>query len=222
MHMLGKNHIIANLASVAILGTADIALVQQSSKIPMLTPAAAKIANYMSADGTMALPLTGLKLSILLTDTPGNICMFWIMSFLLFIIGSLLPDIDSPNSLLGRHISINVPHRTWTHAIWGFLVLCVLSVGFRPLAWCALGMFLHLFWDSLSVGGNCWFYPFSKYKDYSSGAHVKRHHWAKLYRVGSISERVIVCVLAVIAMLCIGRPLYQVVIAGMIAVYISR
>lgn len=212
--MLGKNHIVVNLASVTMLGTATVALAQQSSESPLgaLAPVAMNTINYMATNGAVTLPSTGLECNFPIL--PGNpsllfdTYLFWVVTFLFFTLGSLLPDIDSDNSLLGRYVRIGVQHRTWTHSVWGLPFLCFAGVYFRPMLWCALGVFLHLFWDSLSVGGNCWFYPFSKYIDYSSGAHVKQHHWAKLYRVGGLSEQIIVYALVIMALLCIGWLVY--------------
>lgn len=214
--MLGKNHIVANLASVTMLGTTTVALAQHYSPHTSLgawAPVARETIDYMSTNGAVSLPSTGLKSSF--PFLPGNpsfsfdTYLFWVAVFLFFVLGSVLPDIDSDNSLLGRYVRIGVQHRTWTHAIWGLPVLCLAGVYYRPMMWCALGVFLHLFWDSFSVGGNCWFYPFSKYIDYSSGAHVKQHHWAKLYRVGGLSEKVVVCVLVVMALLCLSWMFYE-------------
>lgn len=225
--MLGKNHIVANLASVTMLGTATVTLAQQSSKTTLgaLAPVARKTINYMSTNGAVSLPSTGFEGRV--PFLPGNplvsfdTCLFWIAAFFLFIIGSLLPDIDNSNSLLGRYVNVGVPHRTWTHSVWGLPFLCLAGVYFRPMMWLALGVFLHLFWDSFSVGGNCWFYPFSKYVDYSSGAHVKRHHWLKLYRVGGLSETILVWILVGMAALCVGRLCYGVFIPSALGINAS-
>lgn len=222
--MLGKNHIIASLASVTMLGTATVALAQQSSETPLgaLAPVAMKTLQYMSTNGAVTLPTINLSGYL-----PGYLSgfldalLFWAAAFLLLMIGSILPDIDSDNSLLGRYVRIGVQHRTWTHTAWGLPFLCFAGVYYRPMMWCALGVFLHLFWDSLSVGGNCWFYPFSKYIDYSSGAHVKRHHWAKLYRVGDLSEKVIVWALIVMAVLCVGWLFYEMCMLKMMGINVA-
>ena len=222
--MLGKNHIVASLASVTMLGTATVALAQQSSETPLgaLAPVAMKTLQYMSTNGAVTLPTINLSGYL-----PGYLSgfldalLFWAAAFLLLMIGSILPDIDSDNSLLGRYIRIGVQHRTWTHTAWGLPFLCFAGVYYRPMMWCALGVFLHLFWDSLSVGGNCWFYPFSKYIDYSSGAHVKRHHWAKLYRVGDLSEKVIVWALIVMAVLCVGWLFYEMCMLKMMGINVA-
>lgn len=222
--MLGKNHIVASLASVTMLGTATVALAQQSSETPLgaLAPVAMKTLQYMSTNGAVTLPTINLSGYL-----PGYLSgfldalLFWAAAFLLLMIGSILPDIDSDNSLLGRYVRIGVQHRTWTHTAWGLPFLCFAGVYYRPMMWCALGVFLHLFWDSLSVGGNCWFYPFSKYIDYSSGAHVKRHHWAKLYRVGDLSEKVIVWALIVMAVLCVGWLFYEMCMLKMMGINVA-
>lgn len=225
--MLGKNHIVANLASVTMLGTATVALAQQSSETPLgaLAPVAMNTMEYMSTNGAVSLPATGFVGSI--PFLPGNPALsfdaylFWVAAFLLFILGSVLPDIDSENSLLGRYVRICVPHRTWTHAVWGLPFLCLAGVYYRPMMWCALGVFLHLFWDSFSVAGNCWFYPFSKYIDYPGGAHIKKRHWAKLYRVGGLSEKIVVGVLVTMAVLCVCWLCYEIFIPRILGVNVG-
>lgn len=203
--MLGKNHIVAGLASSTILSISISTLSDQPSESSLgaLAPVASKILGYMTSDGTIVFPKTDFSVSIpFIEGTPViffDVYAFAIISFFLFILGSLLPDIDSPNSMLGRYVHVNIQHHTWTHAIWGFLLLCFFGVYYRPLMWCALGVFLHLFWDSFSVGGNCWFYPFSKYIDYPGGAHVKKNHVLKIYRVGELSEDIIIVLLVGIA-----------------------
>lgn len=106
-----------------------------------------------------------------------------------YFLGVLLPDIDKPKSILGRLFHIPVEHRTWTHAIYLYLFFAVLGQ-FQPVfGWLALGAFVHLFWDSLSACGNCWFYKiFSNYRKYPGGAKVKKGHKLKLYRTGEWSE----------------------------------
>ena len=184
--MLGKNHLITNTASLVILSTGTLALSNQSSDTPFgaLAPAARTVISAFTHYG----------------DTP------WITigaGLLLFYLGSLLPDIDSAHSMLGRHLHLPVKHRTWTHAIWIPLILFVAGFAFPPLWWVTLGYVLHLFWDGLSRGGVCWFYPISQYREYSNGAKVKKHHWLKLYSVGGFSENVVVTSIVILAFVCV-------------------
>ena len=108
------------------------------------------------------------------------ICLF------LFMLGLLVPDTDSPVSTLGRYIHIPVEHRTWLHTAWflGLFVLagfaCIFHAAFY---WLSYGIFLHLFMDSFSKCGVCWFYPISQYRHFgSNGAKVKKNHKIVLYK----------------------------------------
>ena len=112
-------------------------------------------------------------------------------SFLVaYFIGVLLPDVDNPNSMLGRFIHIPVEHRTWLHAIYIYLIPAVLGWFVHPaFSWLFFGVLVHLFWDSFSAAGNCWFYKlFSDYRNYPGGAKVKKGHKLKLYHTGEWTE----------------------------------
>ena len=106
-----------------------------------------------------------------------------------YLFGTLLPDIDSPGSMLGKYGAVRVGHRTWTHSLWPALLLFAAGWFLRPLAWMALGYVVHLFWDSLSRMGVCWFYPYPGYLEYGK-AKVKRNHWVWLYHNGTVMETV--------------------------------
>lgn len=119
-----------------------------------------------------------------------------------YLIGNLLPDIDNPDSTLGRFIHIPVGHRTWLHAIYLYLLVAVIGMDFPVFAWMVLGVVVHLFWDSFSVCGNCWFYKMlSDYRVYPDGAKIKKGHKLKLYRTGEWSEYLLV---AIIVMVSVG------------------
>lgn len=95
-------------------------------------------------------------------------------------IGGLLPDIDHQGSYLGSKIKPisyavrkTMGHRGATHA--PFVILLVLGSihiatrGFGApihpfMIGIAMGMFSHIFLDSLTVGGIPWLYPFKKKK----------------------------------------------------------
>lgn len=86
------------------------------------------------------------------------------------IFGSLLPDIDTPYSILGKKIPflstkiyIKFGHRTYTHDIGLFLILAILSIMKYPLSlgfW--IGYIGHLFLDGFTYSGTSCFYLFSK------------------------------------------------------------
>lgn len=185
--MLGRDHLIANTASLAILSTGMATLAEQPVVSPLgaLAPATtAVISAFTQYGGIDPFAVTGLGL-------------------VFFYIGTLLPDIDSEHSMLGRHIHLPMEHRTWTHAVWLPLIFIVAGFAFPPLWWAALGYVLHLFWDSLSRGGVCWFYPISRYVSYSGGAKVKRGHWLKLYSVGGVSEYILTAIIAAAGIICV-------------------
>lgn len=115
-------------------------------------------------------------------------------------IGSLLPDIDSKNSMLGRYVSLvedMFGHRRFIHTIW-FVFLLTFGLyfynqGLSLTSWFFLwAVSFHLFLDWLSRGGLDWIYPFGEgYKTYASGASIYKGYRPKLYRVGGTGESVI-------------------------------
>ena len=76
----------------------------------------------------------------------------------------------------------------------------------RLFAWHGLGYVLHLFWDSFSKAGICWFYPISNYRRYPNGAFVKRGRHLTLYSVGNASEAAVLVTLwtMLIALIALG------------------
>lgn len=177
--MLGINHIITNTCSI-VLGAECLLLLRDTvDKI--------NIAFFKNAYDNTIKFLTPQMNS-------GITFYIWIASaILIFYLGTLLPDCDSRNSILGKIIYIPVEHRTWTHTIWLPLFVFICSIWIPILFYFGLGYLLHLLWDSLSVCGICFFYPFSKYRYYGgNGAKVKKKHRLKLYRTGKISEGIIV------------------------------
>lgn len=83
-------------------------------------------------------------------------------------IGSLLPDIDHPGSLLGRRMKvvsvIGLGHRGWTHSFLGFGIFTLLAYVIIPkyLLGFVIGYLSHLILDSLNPSGVAWLIPFSK------------------------------------------------------------
>jgi membrane-bound metal-dependent hydrolase YbcI (DUF457 family) len=76
----------------------------------------------------------------------------------------------------------------------------------------AFGYFLHVFGDSFSYGGVCWFYPFSRYRVYPSGAMIKRGRHLRCYRVGLPSEGIFV---AVVCLICLLPVIYMIYNGGL-------
>ena len=165
--MLGKSHVTVNVCTFITL----------SNSTAMITKA------YKGAGSTQISNVLTSAASYFQHTEPLNKYFFVGLSFVFFILGSLLPDIDCPTSTLGRIIYIPVEHRTWTHTIWFVIAFGIGSIWFRPLIWLALGFFLHLFWDNFSRTGICFIYPIIK---------KRKHHPLKLYKSGSVSELVVV------------------------------
>lgn len=182
--MLGKNHLITNIASTAIIFS-GITFLAARPETNQLNEIAIAAKNYF-------IPLEE-------NADMFNKIIFFALSFLGFWIGTYLPDIDSPSSKFGKIIHLPFKHRTWTHAVWFPLFLFILSFNINFLAWMCLGYVLHLFWDSLSSCGVCWLYPLSQYREYPNGAIVKKGHKIKLYKVGDITEKILIFTIVFLA-----------------------
>ena len=126
--------------------------------------------------------------------------------FALYILGSLLPDIDSKNSIIGRKIHLPLEHRTWTHSVWAILILFIASIFFVLLRPVLVGYIMHMLEDTPSACGICWLYPFHNYIEYESGAKIAKGHKFKLYRTSDLSESIfvfgIIAIFVIIIWLC--------------------
>ena len=116
-----------------------------------------------------------------LTEPVGDMSMwlFGLISVTLFLIGTILPDIDHPESIIGRWAYLPVKHRTWTHAIYGSIIFWVIGLFYRPVFYLGWGTFCHSFFDDFSATGTPWLYP------------LKRKHHLTLYHTGEMSECVV-------------------------------
>ena len=186
--MLGNNHAVMNTTITVSSATGLLYLSQYQGDNTVLDIASTYYVGYI--------------IDFVTSDTYGlPIILYMSVCVILFLIGTYLPDIDSPTSTLGRYMPWHPEkHRVWTHNIWVVSFLFVTSILFRPFVWLFWCYTLHLVVDSFSYAGVCWFYPFSKYRHYNNGAFVKKNHKLKLYREGSPAEYVIValsCVLCI-------------------------
>ena len=87
------------------------------------------------------------------------------------LIGSLIPDIDSPSSTIGMlfpHLSVWInnkfEHRTITHDLLLWSIVAIISSILFPITlgfWC--GYIGHLILDAFTVAGICWGYSFHKH-----------------------------------------------------------
>lgn len=158
--MSGYQH----LTGAVIAGT-DLFLLSKNVKaerLPRLTPFFEKIAAYLTPEHPFE----------------------WIFCIVCFLIGNLFPDMDSPNSLLGRHVHISGGgHRRWMHTVYP-IVPCLFMgcIGKSVfICWFAAGALLHLFLDAPSRCGVCFFNPVTGYREYAGGAKIKKGHWFVLY-----------------------------------------
>lgn len=122
---------------------------------------------------------------------PGNIAASAVVGLGLYLIGTLLPDIDSEKSLLGRFVHLPFEHRTLTHSIWVPVVLFALGFLWAGFWWLGAGYLVHLLFDSASRAGICWFWPISDYRTCANGGRIKNRHNFWLYRTGKVSEYVL-------------------------------
>lgn len=194
--MLGRDHMITNVCSGLLLTEGLFAV--NTCYTGMWAKEVHNLTEHMITD--------------LVHPCNLNPWLILVISVGLFLLGTLLPDIDSKTSTLGRWIHIPVGHRTWTHTIWACVLLFLPCIWQKIFIWLFLGYVLHLFWDSFSRAGVCWFYPISQYRSYGN-AKVKRLHMLKLYRTGSTSEFVVVAVLIVatvlVTVLCYKNNIIQ-------------
>ena len=190
--MMGRNHLIVNGAVCAgSLGVCCSVVISKVSNVQ------------------------DLSLSVLKYFYPASLCgniswdllSFWpiylLCSLLLLAFGSLLPDIDSKESILGRFLYLPVRHRTWTHSIWFVIPLVCLGLIHPILRFIWLGCFLHILADEFSRGGVCFLYPIHAYRRYPNGAFVAIGHKMKLYHTGDKSElRCVIAVCVISILIC--------------------
>ena len=184
--MRGYNHITTGFSTVVIIDTI-LKTIQSKFGYGICTI-------FRNAINPASMLDTGNK--IVTGILTGAICTA------VFLLGCLLPDCDLKTSIIGKVFYVPVRHRTWTHTIWIILILLILSYVNTCFIWLAYGYFLHIFYDSLSKGGICWFYPISKYLNYSSGAQIKKGHKIYLYKTSEISEKIVAGVIFAIGIMC--------------------
>ena len=151
--MIARNHIITGADSVVCLGAAVYTFAYNVD-----------LGIFSAACGQLIESLAGINSLYKLCAIP------------LYIFGLLLPDCDRKTSVIGRFFYLPVKHRTWTHSVWFVLPWVIAGAWFMPLWSTAFAIMVHDFWDSLSNGGVCFFYPFTKYRDLPNGAHFKPGH----------------------------------------------
>ena len=181
--MVAKSHIPTNIATTVLVSNIFVSTIHYGGE-------KLKLVGEITASSLV---------SMFSPTTSENTFLFLVMGFLLFLIGSVLPDIDNPNSVLGRFNPIPLGHRTITHAIWIPIILFLVGIKFHLINFLALGYLLHILRDAASSQGVCFLWPFTKYIDYGNGAKIKNNHRWYLYKTGSITETILVIILVCIA-----------------------
>ncbi|MFQ5474383.1 MAG: metal-dependent hydrolase [Candidatus Nanoarchaeia archaeon] len=99
--------------------------------------------------------------------TPERALLF----FALVLLGSLLPDVDHPDSFLGKRTKIFAllfEHRGFLHSIYAVALAVIfgfIMFGNNSLAWAlAIGYFSHLVSDAFSKEGIMFFQPWWRFR----------------------------------------------------------
>jgi len=107
------------------------------------------------------------------------------IAFIGTFIGAILPDIDEPNSYIGRKFIFfsevlklsGMRHRTYTHSLLFPFLIALFGI-FHPIFYfIAFGAFMHIIEDFLTNSGVPLFYPF-----------IKERFGLRLFNTGSIFE----------------------------------
>lgn len=171
--MRGGNHVIMNFSTA--LGVGGTLAAMHHSDVAFLHNTSDRILKFL------------FRPDFNVVNTVFSVVMMSAFAAFLYMLGSVLPDIDHPYSGIGKVIHIPVKHRTWTHAIYAVLLFLLLGIKWRLCAWLGLGYFGHLIVDSMSASGVDWIYP-----------KKNNHHFIKLYRTSQFSEKFVVGIWAVV------------------------
>ncbi|MGX1266713.1 membrane-bound metal-dependent hydrolase YbcI (DUF457 family) [Rossellomorea marisflavi] len=149
--------------------------------------------------------LVVLCMSVLVFGFDSNYSFQLALILLSFSLGSVLPDIDSENSTIGKYIkpiSSMIPHRTITHTIWAVLVIGVAAWFSQSIYVFALavGYAVHIAEDSFSEQGIRWFYPIPAMKS-------KRFRLA--YETGGFAETIMFFLAIGIHIVCAGYVIWS-------------
>lgn len=178
--MVAKNHILTGTASAVCLGAVVYTLAYN-----------------------VDVGIVSTACSRLIEQAAGVNSLYKLCAIPLFLLGLILPDCDLRTSVVGRFFYLPCKHRTWTHSVWFVLPSVIAGIWFLPLWALAFAIVIHDFWDGLSNGGVCFFYPFTKYRDLPSGAHFKPGHKG-FYATGTADETFMTVIACCMAALAVG------------------
>lgn len=176
--MLGRNHLVAGtgvalgisglVAKLAELDSNDEFIATASSnvtKISVVLGEAVRIFLTKTLD-VVSSAAQWVWDYVFVYQNGYQMVLYLLLGFLLFWLGSLFPDMDTKNSMLGRYVTIPGPHRGPTHTDWIPLGLLFVSI-FEPLrviVFLALGIAIHNELDGWSTAGRARFWPLGKWK----------------------------------------------------------
>lgn len=131
--------------------------------------------NHLLVSTAVAMPVMNQTGAL----TVSNMLALWL--------GAVLPDIDEPESYIGRRtrgisdlINLIFGHRGITHTLLfiGIMGILVFLFGFKEIGfWLVVGAFLHILEDSFSKSGVKWLLPLTD----------KTYH-VPIYTTGSLIE----------------------------------
>lgn len=198
--MLGRHHVTSGIA-LGVIG------------VSVATIAGVSALAQSAVDGTATTGYAhwfGMELQHWKNMSVSDTARTLILGGLMFVVGTLLPDIDSPTSSINRILHLRYvrwpfPHRTLTHSIWPIIALIVLSAAWPYFAWLAAGMATHIVLDAFSTSGVCLLWPLTRYKRSRNRRRYSAHHLA-MYRVGGHMENAInrVLIIAAVILCCIA------------------
>ena len=202
--MMGRSHVVASAATC--VAAASVGRLVLDSGAEVLTPAREAVDLVVSR-------------YVLVTPNPWLEFVWASGCALLFFLGTILPDIDQPNSLVCSMLrfSIPLPHRRVTHSLWACILFLVLGLRVRPLMYLFAGYVVHVLMDKPSYAGVCLLWPFTRYEEYPNGAFVARGHKLKLYRTGEGSE-----ILFVVFVWCVSLVLAWAAFGDYILTFVRR
>lgn len=221
--MMGRNHLVVGTALGAALvvwtkALADpdhgaTAFLQEGIEAAGEAPVMALLAETVPWSVRLSEPFSWLvSWAVPLVDGSMWLLPWSVAALCLFWLGSLLPDVDSAKSILGRHFPKGTfgPHRGFTHTDWLLVALLLVSLPgpMRILFWLFLGTALHDWLDGLGRAGRARFYPLgsgTKVVELSGGERcvvVTSHRG--LYRSGRRSETIVAAVLLVLSGLAVA------------------
>lgn len=186
--MMSRSHVVSGAA--VCLGAAGAGRALLNSEAEFLAPARDFVSGLVNR-------------YVVLSGNPGLEIVLVLTGLALFFFGTILPDVDQPNSTVSKilHFYLPLPHRRFTHSIWPTFAFFCAGWKYPILMYLFAGYAVHIFMDKFSAAGVCVFWPLTQYQSFDDGAFVARGHKLKCYRAGEGSEILFVFVVWTFALL---------------------